>query len=149
MTVLTRCIKKKQMRHSELFVKQLLSYQNLLTKEGSTLFAKIRSGRFHRFRSGSIVNFVLPENRNCYGVVKTETVITPVLLVKKLSKQEKYQWYERMGISPANDPGFFSQHFWLSLHGEEALLVMEGFLEPVNMEELEEEKTDELHTQEQ
>jgi len=65
-------------------------------------------------------------------------------LLKKAKKQDKYRWYQQAGVNPTATTQFFSQHLWLALHGEETLLVLEGFLEPANMQEWEEETTDEL-----
>lgn len=104
-------------------------------KDRSMLYAKIRSGRSCDFRSGSIVNLVLPEIRDHYGMVSIESVTATVFLVKKVSKQGKYEWYKKARISPADHPQFFSQHFWLAIHEDTTILVLDGFLEPVVMQQ--------------
>jgi hypothetical protein len=101
------------------------------------LYAKIRSAHSYKFKKGSIVKLVIPSIVNDDGLIKRQEENYFVMLVGKATKKQKYELFENVKINAINNQKFFSQHFWLILHEDEITLALEGFLEPVNMIEME------------
>lgn len=99
------------------------------------LYAKIRSARSYSFKPKTFAKLVLPETTLYQSdLVELEQEEHLVLLVKRASKKEKYEWLARHN-RPFPYAIFFRQHFWIAISGEETVLALEGFLEPLEMGE--------------
>jgi hypothetical protein len=88
------------------------------------------------FEPGSLASFVLPEIANSYRVLEQDQEEFVVCLLKQATREDKERWFVQRNLTP--NTNFFSQKLWLALHEDDILLVLQGFLEPLEQTEEEE-----------
>jgi hypothetical protein len=121
---------KSHLTASQLFHKQQVIFTR---SEKKDLVRWVRNSRdFWKSEPGGLALWTIPSKVNRYGVEQEQEQSHLVLLVKKASKQDKYDWAKAHNLAWHHiSPELFCQKIWQVLYGDELTLAFNGFLSKV------------------